>query len=211
MREILLPDFTCERELDGLVVGFDEVGCGPWAGPVMVAAVVFKTYDLLPEILALIEDSKQLTKLKRELAFSRLHEMKGRTCEFAIARAEVEEIDTHNIRQATMIAMARAYELLPLKPDAALVDGMSKPRLPVPVRAIKKGDSKSFSIAAASILAKVTRDQVMAELAREFPHYGWEHNAGYGTKEHQQALKLYGVTPHHRRSFAPIADLLKAA
>lgn len=206
-----MPDFAFEQQVDGLVVGFDEVGCGPWAGPVVVAAVVFKTYDLPSEILSLIDDSKQLTKAKRELAYTSLYEIKGSKCDFAIARAEVEEIDTHNIRQATMIAMKRAYESLLVKPIAALVDGMSKPPLPIPVQAIKKGDSKSFSIAAASILAKVTRDRVMEELARDFPHYGWERNAGYGTKDHQNGLQLHGVTPHHRRSFAPIAALLKAA
>lgn len=204
-----MPDFMCEQQLSGLVVGFDEVGCGPWAGPVVVAAVVFKTYDLPAEFLNLIDDSKRLTKVKREQAYQRLHEIKGTVCEFAIARAEVEEIDTHNIRQATMIAMKRAYALLPLTPSAALVDGMSTPQLPIPIQAIKKGDSKSFSIAAASILAKVTRDRIMEELAQEFPSYGWEHNAGYGTKEHQQALKRHGVTPHHRRSFAPIAELIE--
>lgn len=206
-----MPDFTLEQQTSGLVVGFDEVGCGPWAGPVVVSAVIFKTYDLSHELLALIDDSKQLTKRKREKAYASLFELKGNQCDFAIARAEVEEIDMHNIRQATLMAMKRAYESLSLKPVAALVDGISAPKLPIPIQTIKKGDSKSFSIAAASILAKVTRDTLMADLGRDFPQYGWDRNAGYGTQEHQQALQIHGITPHHRRSFAPIAALLKAA
>jgi ribonuclease HII len=206
-----MPDFTFEQQVNGLVVGFDEVGCGPWAGPVVVAAVVFLNYDLPIDFLKLIDDSKQLTKLKRETAFQKLHEIKGTGCEFAIARAEVEEIDQHNIRQATMLAMQRAFEMLPVTPMAGLVDGLSTPKLPIPMQAVKKGDSKCFSISAASILAKVTRDRVMEDLAQEFPQYGWERNAGYGTKEHQAALKIHGVTPHHRRSFAPIAELIKMA
>ena len=204
-----MPDFTVEKQINGLVVGFDEVGCGPWAGPVVVAAFIFLTYDLPQDILNLIDDSKQLTKLKREKAYKQLHTLKGTACEFAIARAEVKEIDALNIRQATMLAMQRAFDSLPIRPVAGIVDGISTPKLPIPIQAIKKGDSKCFSISAASILAKVTRDQVMEELAQAFPHYGWERNAGYGTRVHQDALKQYGVTPHHRRSFAPIAEMIK--
>jgi ribonuclease HII len=206
-----MPDFLYEQKTSGFVVGLDEAGCGPWAGPVVAAAVVFLTYDLPSDFLNLINDSKQLTKIKRDTAFQKLHEVRGILCDFGIGLSEVAEIDTFNIRQAGLLAMTRAFEQLTVTPLAALVDGIAKPALPLPIQLIKKGDSKSFSIAAASILAKVTRDEKMSALAKDFPQYGWERNAGYGTKEHQQALTLHGVTPHHRRSFAPIAELLKAA
>ena len=206
-----MPDFTYEQQSAGLVVGFDEAGCGPWAGPVVAAGIVFLTYELPMDFLNLINDSKRLTKPNRERAYHKLHELKGHACDFSIAHAEVQEIDTLNIRQAAMLAMSRVFHLLTIKPSEALVDGITCPKLPIAVTPIKKGDSKCYSIAAASILAKVRRDQIMAELARDFPAYGWERNAGYGTTEHQHALQIHGVTPHHRRSFAPIAELLKAA
>jgi ribonuclease HII len=121
----------------------------------------------------------------------------------------VSEIDSVNILGATMLAMARSVSALGVTPDLALVDGNRKPELPCPVRCVVKGDRRSLSIAAASIVAKVSRDGIMAELAQAFPGYGWERNAGYGTPEHRAALERLGVTPHHRRSFAPIHKILR--
>jgi ribonuclease HII len=122
----------------------------------------------------------------------------------------VEEIDQHNILGATLIAMRRAYDALPCRPQVALVDGNKLPDLPCKGEAIIGGDALCISIAAASIIAKVTRDNIMMELAREFPYYGWDSNAGYGTRAHQEGLALFGVCPHHRRSFAPIRKLLES-
>jgi len=123
--------------------------------------------------------------------------------------ASVEEIDALNILAATMLAMSRAVEALSVKPGMALIDGNRLPELPCPGEALVKGDGRSLSIAAASIVAKVSRDRIMAELAEEYPAYGWDHNAGYGTKKHQQGLADFGVTEHHRRSFAPIRKILE--
>jgi len=119
--------------------------------------------------------------------------------------------DSLNIGQATRLAMSRAVSQLRVQPGTALVDGIRMPELPCFVKSVIKGDQKSYSIAAASIIAKVTRDRIMADLHQEYPEYGWVKNAGYGTADHQKALHLYGVTPHHRRSYAPIAKLLKSA
>jgi ribonuclease HII len=205
-----MPDFSLECAHEGLVAGCDEAGCGPWAGPVVAAAVIFPDYKALPTILLnMLEDSKKLTPQKRENAFNFLNELNTTQCHNAIAQASVEEIDTLNIRQAAMLAMQRALEALPFQPRIALIDGITHPKVPFPTQCVKQGDTLSFSIAAASILAKVTRDRLMQTLAREFPPYGWERNAGYGTAHHQEALKKHGVTLHHRRTFAPIALLLQ--
>ena len=123
-----------------------------------------------------------------------------------IASASVEEIDRLNILRATHLAMRRAAEGLPQPPDLCLIDGLPVPGFPFPSRSLVKGDAHCLSIAAASVLAKVTRDHAMQELHRQFPHYGWDRNAGYGTREHMNALREYGITPHHRRSFAPVAQ-----
>ena len=125
-----------------------------------------------------------------------------------VGQATVEEIDSHNILQATFLAMQRAVQRLPVVPAIVLVDGNRAPHMPCRVRPVIKGDGLSLSIAAASIIAKVTRDRIMAHLAREHPGYGWEHNAGYGTPEHQEALKRLGTTPHHRQSFRPVFESL---
>ena len=191
------------------VVGIDEAGCGPWAGPVVAGAFIFLEYQAVDKtVLSLIADSKQLTPARREKAYDCLAALAS--VYFAVGQASVQEIDQLNIGQATCLAMQRAVSGLGIVPAAALVDGIRKPDLPCPVTAIVKGDQTSYSIAAASIIAKVTRDRLMGELDKEFPLYGWVKNAGYGTARHQEALRLYGITPHHRRSYAPIARMIAA-
>ncbi|MFS4439466.1 ribonuclease HII [Paracoccaceae bacterium GXU_MW_L88] len=179
--------------------GVDEVGRGPWAGPVIAAAVIAP--DGLPEG---IRDSKKLSLKRREALFDAISER----CLIGIGRAEVEEIDAINILAASMRAMERAIAALGTTPAFALIDGNRLPVLPCPGEAVVKGDDRSPLIGAASIIAKVTRDREMVALAQQFPGYGWERNAGYGVKAHSEALKSLGVTPHHRRSFKPIHNIL---
>ncbi len=182
----------------GLMAGVDEAGRGPLAGPVVAAAVIL---DELRPIRGLA-DSKTLTALQRE----RLHEqILARALCCSIAQASVVEIDTHNILQATMIAMRRAVEGLRLKPSKVLVDGNRLPTLDVLAEAIVKGDARVKAISAASILAKVHRDRLCDQLHQEFPHYGFASHKGYGTPEHMEALQRHGACIHHRRSFSPVA------
>ena len=196
------PDLSLETEFSGFVAGIDEVGRGPFAGPVVAAAVILDT-DNIP---IGIQDSKKLSRKNRELLYDQILA----AAKVGIGDASVEEIDTLNILQATMLAMRRAVTNLPIKPNAALVDGNKDPDLGILTRTIVKGDSRSLSIAAASIVAKVTRDREMLTLSKTYPHYGWEKNAGYGTAEHRKGLSLFGVTPQHRRSFAPIRKILES-
>jgi ribonuclease HII len=185
----------------GLMAGVDEAGRGPLAGPVVAAAVILD--DLRP--IRGLADSKTLTALQRE----RLHDQilaKALCC--SIAQATVEEIDTHNILQATMIAMRRAVEGLRLKPVKVLVDGNRLPTLDVLAEAIVKGDARVKAISAASILAKVHRDRLCEQLHNEFPYYGFAGHKGYGTPEHLEALQRHGACVHHRRSFSPVAAAL---
>lgn len=198
------PDFTFEDQYQGLVCGIDEVGRGPLAGPVVAAAVIIDRKRAPADILSQINDSKKLSAVKRDYLFHKIHEFGT----VSIAECSVEEIDTINILQASLRAMAKACEGLSLKPAAALVDGNKAPRLLCKVQTIVKGDAKSLSIAAASIVAKHYRDELMSRIANDFPHYGWETNAGYGTAHHLKALEIHGVTPHHRRSFSPISEKL---
>ncbi|MBO6782697.1 MAG: ribonuclease HII [Alphaproteobacteria bacterium] len=197
--------------LPALTAGVDEAGRGPWAGPVVAAAVI-----LTPDSEALlraagVDDSKALTRARRERCFDLIHDQAARGgLWFAIEAADVGEIDTHNILQASLRAMSRAVAGLPLRAEHALVDGNRRPDLDCPCDAIVGGDGKVLSISAASILAKVARDRLMADLAARHPGYGWERNAGYGTAEHRRALESLGVTEHHRRSFAPIRALLES-
>ena len=192
------PSFDLELKSGGIVAGFDEVGRGPWAGPVVAAAVILNPANT-PEG---INDSKKLSAPRREKLFDQIMT----SAQVGIGAASVEEIDQLNILQASLLAMRRALANLPLKPDHALVDGNRDPGLGISTQCVVKGDSLSFSIAAASIIAKVTRDRMMKNLALLHPEYGWERNAGYGTAEHQKALKLVGITPFHRKSFAPIRE-----
>ena len=188
----------------GLLAGVDEAGRGPLAGPVVAAAVILD--DKRP--IKGLADSKTLTALQRE----RLNEqILGNALCCSIAQASVEEIDTHNILQATMLAMRRAVEGLRLKPAKVLVDGNRLPTLDVLAEAIVKGDARVKAISAASILAKVHRDRLCEELHLEFPHYGFAGHKGYGTPEHLEALKRHGACVHHRRSFSPVAAALARA
>ncbi len=186
----------------GLIAGVDEAGRGPLAGPVVAAAVILD--DLKP--IAGLADSKKLTALKRERLYD---EIRAKALCCSIAEATVEEIDELNILQATMLAMRRAVEGLRLKPTKVLVDGNRLPVLDVLAEAIVKGDSKVQAISAASILAKVHRDRWCQELHAQYPQYGFDGHKGYGTVAHLQALKEHGATPWHRKSFAPVAEVLR--
>jgi len=202
-----VPDFLFENEHLGIVCGVDEAGRGPWAGPVVAGAAILDAATLPDDLAHDLDDSKKLKAEKREMLLARLSTTKG--VQLAIGIASVEEIDEVNILQATFLAMNRAVKNLKTVPDFALIDGNKiPPHLPCPARTLVKGDGRSLSIAAASIKAKVTRDQMMAKLNELHPGYGWSNNAGYGTAQHQEALKRLGVTPHHRKSFAPIRKML---
>lgn len=201
-----MPDFAYESEHRGRVAGIDEVGCGPLAGPVVAAAVVFAS-GVPQDLLDAIDDSKALDARKREHLAHRIHEAPG--VEIGVGAASVGEIGTLNILRAAQLAMKRAVERLPSPPDMALVDGNRLPDLGVPARTIVGGDRISLSIAAASIVAKVTRDRIMARLDDRWPGYGWARNAGYGTAEHRAAIGAQGCTPHHRRSFGTVRRQLE--
>ncbi|MFK1581114.1 ribonuclease HII [Pseudomonas aeruginosa] len=187
--------------VEDLVAGVDEVGRGPLCGPVVTAAVIL---DPSRPILGL-NDSKKLSEARREALFEEIREKAQAWC---IARAEVEEIDRLNILHATMLAMQRAVEGLSVTPRLALIDGNRCPKLAVPCAPVVKGDSQVPAIAAASILAKVSRDREMVELDRVYPGYGMAGHKGYPTAVHLEALSRLGPTPIHRRSFAPVRELL---
>jgi ribonuclease HII len=198
-----MPDLALEIALGGIVCGIDEVGRGPLAGPVVAAAVILPA-AVPARLSAELDDSKKLTAKKREVLAALVLE----GCATGIGCASVAEIDRLNILKATFLAMRRALDALGRPVDAALVDGNQPPPLPCPVHCVVAGDSRSLSIAAASVVAKVHRDRLMAELAAECPGFGWERNAGYGTRQHLDALARLGPTRHHRTSFAPIAQMV---
>lgn len=203
------PDLMHEKKYTGIVAGIDEVGRGPWAGPVVAASVIFHTYKLPKTLTQHINDSKKLTDKRRQEIYEAL--ASSELCSYAIGQASVTEIDQLNVREATFLAMRRSFEAMNQPVDVALIDGNACPKLPCQTVPVIGGDGVSLTIAAASIMAKVYRDNLMAQLAKEHPEYGWENNAGYGTKQHQEALALHGITAHHRRSFAPIKQILDAA
>jgi ribonuclease HII len=192
-RALVSADCTC-------LAGVDEAGRGPWAGPVVAAAVVLNSES----VLAGINDSKQLTPAKRDALYDTIRE----TAQVGVGIVSVDEIDKLNILQATFLAMIQAVGELGISPHTVLVDGKICPKLPHRTIAVVGGDGKCPSIAAASIIAKVTRDRIMVELGASFPGYGWSANKGYGTREHAEAIAELGITPHHRRSFAPIRAVL---
>ena len=200
-----MPDFKeediCIAGGARLIAGVDEAGRGPLAGPVTAAAVVLDRAKL-PEGL---DDSKKLTAKARDRLFDEIMTM----ATVSIAHATVEEIDDLNILYASHLAMERAVAGLRTRPCHALIDGNMIPKsLACPATALVKGDGRSLSVAAASIVAKVTRDRIMVDLAQQHPGYGWENNAGYPTKSHREALTSLGVTPHHRRSFKTVHNML---
>jgi ribonuclease HII len=198
----ITPSFLIEEQSAVTpVCGVDEAGRGPWAGPVVASAVIFKYYEM-PKGL---NDSKKLTHAAREA----LYDVIMSDCHVGIGEASVEEIDRMNIWRATELAMQRAVAALPQSPLFALIDGNRLPALEIPASAIVKGDSKSASIAAASVIAKVTRDRMMNSYAAQYPQYGFDTNAGYGTAKHQQALAEHGILDIHRKSFAPIRAILE--
>ena len=205
-----MPDWSEENKYQGLIVGVDEAGRGPWVGPVVAGAVVFFNHDIHPFLLKNLNDSKKISATKREALFEVLQsEAKLKNLAWAVGQASAREIDDLNILQATFEAMRRAVKALPCLPDVALIDGNRNPQnFPCPSYALIKGDAKSYSVAAASIVAKVYRDYLMKNMALQYPGYGFEKNAGYGTKEHIAALKTLGVTPEHRKSYKPIAEIL---
>jgi ribonuclease HII len=203
----IMPSFEIERRFEGAVAGIDEAGRGPLAGPVFAAAAMIDRARVDEGLLAMIDDSKKLTLARREAAHEAM--VASGVVEFAVAEASVEEIDRLNILQATFLAMRRALAALAVSPALALVDGNRvPPGLGCRAETVVGGDARSYSIAAASIFAKVARDRHMASLAAAFPGYGWERNRGYGSAQHLEALKLLGPTPHHRMSFAPLNRLV---
>ena len=196
-----MPDFVFETELGCRVAGVDEVGRGPLAGPVTAAAVVLDP-SCIPEGL---DDSKKLSAKKRLILYQQLL----MCADVSIAHASVAEIDEINILRASHLAMERAIAGLKRAPEHVLIDGNMIPRgLRLPATTLVKGDSRSVSIAAASIVAKICRDRVLVDFAQQHPGYGWETNMGYGSKRHMDALRNLGVTPHHRRSFKPVHNML---
>ena len=193
------------------VVGIDEAGRGPLAGPVVAAAVFCEKSFLITEEniqFAKLTDSKLLTEKQREAFFDLLS--KSTEVHIGVGLASVEEIDEINVLNATHTAMFRAVEALPLKAKFALVDGRPVPNLPCPSLSIVKGDQKSLLVAAASVIAKVTRDRLMLEMDRQYPAYGFAKHKGYGTKKHLAALIQYGPANCHRRTFRPVRDMICA-
>jgi ribonuclease HII len=197
---------TIERDLRAakgpLLAGVDEVGRGPIAGPVVACAVIMPADT---RAIAGVDDSKRLTHDQRVRLSGIIRE---RAVAFAIGAASVHEIDRINIYQASALAMQRALGRLRVTPDHVVIDGRVMRTLPIPHTAVVHGDARCFSIACASILAKVTRDLLMTRLGRRYPHYIWDHNAGYTTREHVAGLTSHGITPHHRKSFCRISDLI---
>ncbi len=206
-----MPDFEFENKLQGLVAGVDEAGRGPWAGPVVAGAVVFLTHEVDEFLLENLDDSKKITPKKRETLYEKLFEAqdKGQVL-IGIGQAQAQEIDEMNILQATFLAMKRAVEGLGQIPDYAIIDGNQKPKdFPCQSMTLIKGDARSYSVAAASIAAKVFRDRMMKDLALRYPYYGFEKNAGYGTKDHIEGIKAFGIIDGvHRKSYRPIQEAL---
>ncbi|MDP4796275.1 MAG: ribonuclease HII [Rhodospirillales bacterium] len=205
-----MPDFAIEQAaLDAghvRICGVDEAGRGPLAGPVIAAAVILDVHQLKKPLWQKLDDSKRMTATARDLLFDEIMA----TAEVGVGIGGIDDIDLLNILGATMRAMALAVGQLAPVPDLALIDGNRLPVLTCAAESFIKGDARSLSIAAASVIAKVTRDRIMQDLAAQFPGYGWERNAGYGTAEHMAALQNLGATPHHRKSFAPVRDVLAA-
>lgn len=207
-----MPDFDLEDKYDGLVAGVDEAGRGPWVGPVVAGCVAFLNRNVDERLLKELNDSKKLSKKKREMLYDLLQiEAEKGNILIGIGEASAREIDDINILQASFLAMKRALnKACGQKPSMLLIDGNREPKdFECSVKAVVKGDAKSYSISAASVLAKVYRDRLMEKMAVTYPGYGFEKNAGYGTKAHIDGLKKFGITPEHRRSYAPIKEFLK--
>ena len=205
-----MPDFSLEAKIleKGLfnIAGVDEVGRGSWAGPVVAAAVVFRT-EKWPDIVNIgINDSKKLSPKRRQFFFDIIQNY----AYVGIGFASNDEIDQINILRATFLAMDRSIKNLAITPGYSLIDGDKVPPNNPAAEAIVKGDGRSLSIAAASIIAKVTRDRLMIKLSLNFPAYAWDLNKGYGTKKHREGLEQFGVTKFHRKSYKPIINILSS-
>ncbi|MBQ3784902.1 MAG: ribonuclease HII [Alphaproteobacteria bacterium] len=200
-----VPDFSIEKICSKkIIAGVDEAGRGPLCGPVVAGAVVFLKYDF--DDMPLITDSKQMSEKQRDAAYDWITNNKDIV--WATAQCSAAEIDELNILWASMTAMERAVDALKIQPEHCLVDGNRVPKN-LNGAAVVKGDAKSLSIAAASILAKVTRDRLMHELSKQFPQYGWEKNAGYPTPEHLRAIEKYGINEHYRKTFGPVKKVIE--
>lgn len=203
-----MPDYTLEHAHGGRVAGVDEVGRGPLAGPVVAAAVMFLSG--VPGNLAnTLDDSKKLRPKVRQQLYDTLHDTPDVL--IGVGAASVAEIEQHNILRASWIAMQRAVGRLPQWPELVLVDGNAAPDFGCPAQCVVGGDAISLSIAAASVVAKVVRDRAMERLARRWPAYGWERNAGYGTPIHRAGLMAHGVSPHHRAAFGTVRRIMQAS
>ena len=205
-----MPDFSIEEGFNAPVIGLDEVGRGPLAGPVISCGCHFKNYTILNELKDFILDSKKLSEKKRELSFKFLQNLKKENIiDFHLGIANVEEIDNLNILEATKLSMKRVVDKFNLKNAQLIIDGnFSLNYKSYKEQSIIKGDNKSLSIAAASIIAKVHRDRLMKKLSIKFQNFGWEKNAGYGTKMHIENIHRFGPTIHHRKTFEPIKSLI---
>lgn len=205
-----MPSWDIENSFSEVVCGIDEAGRGPWVGPVAAGAVMFLRHDVSAELLQNLDDSKKLSAAKRERLYDLLmNEAEVGNLLYGIGLASAAEIDEMNILQATFLAMTRAAEQLSIKPQLALIDGNRLPnRFLCSAQCYIGGDGRSYSIAAASILAKVYRDRLMQKMAEKYPYYGFEKNAGYGTKEHIAGIRAHGLTPEHRCSYKPIKQFL---
>jgi len=205
-----LPDFSIEKSFNQNVIGIDEVGRGPLAGPVISCACIFFNTLINLKDLFFIDDSKKLTLKKRQIAIKKIIELKkNKKINFKLGMASVKEIDQYNILEATKISMRRAMKKLTLTPTPLIIDGNIDLELSdFPSKSILKGDQKSLSIAAASIIAKIHRDRYMQFLSFQFPDYDWSSNVGYGTKKHIEQIYNKGITIHHRKSFEPIKSLI---
>jgi len=205
-----VPDFSIEEKFNSPVIGLDEVGRGPLAGPVISCGCHFKNYTILNQVKDYIVDSKKLSKKKRELSFKFLQNLKKEDIvDFHLGIANVEEIDNLNILEATKLSMKRVVDKFNLKNANLIIDGnFSLNYKSYKEQSIIKGDNKSLSIAAASIIAKVHRDRLMKKLSIKFQNFGWEKNVGYGTKMHIENIHRLGPTIHHRKTFEPIKSLI---
>ena len=205
-----MPDFSIEKKLQSPVIGLDEVGRGPLAGPVISCGCYFKNYTIQEDFYKLIGDSKKLSEKKRKVSFEFLQNLKKEgIIDYHLGIANVEEIDTLNILEATKLSMKRVVDKFDLKNAHLIIDGnFSLNYKSYKENSIIKGDDKSLSIAAASIIAKVHRDRLMKKLSIRHQHFGWEKNAGYGTKLHIENIYRLGPTRHHRKTFEPIKSLI---
>lgn len=200
-----VPDFSIEKNSGKkLIAGVDEAGRGPLCGPVVAAAVVFLKYDF--DDMPLISDSKQMNEKQRDIAYDWITNNKDIV--WSVAQCSATEIDELNILRASLTAMARAVNGLSVKAEYCLIDGNKMPDTIIGMSVVK-GDAKSLSIAAASILAKVTRDRLMHELSKKYPEYGWDKNAGYPTQQHLQAIEKYGINEHYRKTYKPVKERLE--